>query len=103
MCAVPWNGTRWCSQVEYIGMSLTSTSSSWFSAKVVARVFVGILDQPGKGLGVPAGDPSRGVLQAGTIWVLTHGVQKLADGRLRSDDVELLCHHPSEPLNRTLF
>ena len=38
MCATPWKGTRWCSQVEYIGMSLTSTSSSWSSSNVVAHI-----------------------------------------------------------------
>src|SRR5699024_7936350 len=28
MCATPWNGTRWCSHVEYSAMSRTSTISS---------------------------------------------------------------------------
>src|SRR5690606_39511155 len=34
-CATPWNDTRWCSQVEYIGMSRTRTSSWCPSSKVV--------------------------------------------------------------------
>ena len=29
MCATPWKGRRWCSHVEYIGMSRTMMSSSW--------------------------------------------------------------------------
>src|SRR5918997_3618206 len=48
MCATPWKGTRWCSQVEYIGMSFTRTISSWSSSKGVARTSAGSCHRPAK-------------------------------------------------------
>ncbi len=48
MWATPWKGTRWCSQVEYSAMSLTSTSSSWSSSNVVASTCDGSWRSPAK-------------------------------------------------------
>src|SRR3954447_10793444 len=42
------NGTRWCSHMEYSGMSLTMTISSWPASKVTVRCLAGSSASPRK-------------------------------------------------------
>src|ERR671912_1673610 len=46
MWATPWNGRRWCSQGEYIGMSRTMTISSWSIENVFSRTSAGSCHNP---------------------------------------------------------
>ena len=46
MWATPWKGSRWCSHVEYIGMSRTMMSSSWSIEKVFDSTSAGSCQSP---------------------------------------------------------
>src|SRR6478672_5533871 len=46
MCALPVNGTRWCSHIDHSSMSRTRIISSWPMSKVVVSTSSGVIRRP---------------------------------------------------------